>query len=137
MKEKNNPFKTVSKNLPFYPDLTEGSQDPFYCQYVSETELGDDPDPKKHIPVFILADVSTGEEVFCTQSYAIKKAIEAAKKDFTSLNDVVFCFKFEGKTEVKGKPFNKFDTSYCSLTDYQAYLKAEEKPEAKKKAAKE
>jgi hypothetical protein len=125
-KEKRDPFKKVTENLPFYPDNTKEKQEPFFCVYIDETELGDDPDPKKHIPVFILADVETGEEVFCTQSYAIKKAIEAARKDNKDLRDVVFKFEFEGKTEVKGKPFNKFNTGYCSLEDYQSYKKVDE-----------
>jgi hypothetical protein len=134
MKEKKSPFKTVSKNLPFYPDLTNEQQEALYCSYVDETELGEDPDPKKHIPVYIIADVKTGEQLFITRSYAITKAIEAARKDFKSLENVVFRFEFLGKTKIKGdKPFNKFDTSYCSLEDYEAYMKAEEPVQRTKK----
>jgi hypothetical protein len=125
MKEKKSPFKKVNEQLPFYPDLTKEKQEPFYCSYVDETVLGDDPDPKKRIPVFILADVETGEEVFCIQSYAVKKTIERAREEFKSLNNVVFELEYLGKTEVKGKPFNKFNTGYCSLDDYEAFLKAE------------
>ena len=136
--EKKNPFKKVTEQLPFYPDLTKTEQEPFYCAYVDATELGDDPDPKKHIPVFILADVQTGEQVFCVQSYAVKKTIEAAKAEHKDLTNVVFCFQFLGKTEVKGKPFNKFNGSYCTLQEYELFFKDEQpettgKPEKVKK----
>jgi hypothetical protein len=132
--EKKNPFKKVTEQLPFYPDLTKTEQEPFYCSLVGETELGDDPDEKKRIPVFILADANTGEEVFCVQSYAVKKTIEAARKEHKDLTNVVFCFQFLGKTEVKGKPFNKFNGSYCTLDEYTNYVKEPDvKPEKAKK----
>jgi hypothetical protein len=60
------------------------------------------------------------------QSYAIKKTIEAAKKENKDLTNIVFRFEFLGKTEVHGKPFNKFNGSYCTLEDYEAYKKADE-----------
>jgi hypothetical protein len=126
--EKKNPFKKVTEQLPFYPDLTKTEQEPFYCSFVGETELGDKPDAKDRIPVFILADANTGEEVFCVQSYAVKKTIEAARKDYKDLNDVIFCFQFLGKTEVKGKPFNKFNGSYCTLQEYNDFFKSDEVP---------
>lgn len=132
-KEKSNPFKTVTKQLPFYPDLTNEQQEPFFCSYVDETELGDDPDPKKHIPVFIMANAETGEEVFVTKSYAIQKTITAARNELKDLTNVVFRFEFQGKTTVKGKPFNKFDASYCKLEDYEAWKLAMEKPEKEEK----
>jgi len=120
------PFKTVSKNLPFYPDLTNEEQKAFIGCYVSEQILGDKPDPKDNIPVFIFADVETGEEVFITQSYAITKAIEAARREFNNnIKDVVFTFTFKGKTEVHGKPFNQFDTGYCTLEEYNLFMSKE------------
>ena len=120
---KADPFVTVSKQLPFYPDQTEEKNEPFEGSYVSETELGDDPDPKKHIPVYVFANADTGEEVFITKSYAIQKAVEAARRIHTDLNNVVFRFEFLGKGIIKktGKPFNQFNTSYCTLEQYQAY----------------
>ena len=60
MTKKQNPFKTVTRQLPFYPDLTNDQQEPFFCVYVDETELGDKLDAKDRIPVYILADVKTG-----------------------------------------------------------------------------
>lgn len=131
MKNEKSPFKRVTEQLPFYPDLTKTEQEPFYCSYVSETILGDNEDPKKNIPVFTLADIETGEEVFCVQSYAVKKTIEAARRQVKDLNDVVFCFEFLGKTEVNGKPFNKFNGSYCLVSEYEAYKLAMEKPVTK------
>jgi hypothetical protein len=83
--------------------------------------------------VFILADVETGEEVFCMQSFAIKKTIEAAKKEFgDDISEVVFRFEFLGKTEVHGKPFNKFNGSYCTMSDYSAFKLGTEEPANKK-----
>jgi hypothetical protein len=123
--KKTNPFKVVSEQLPFYPDLTNEQQEPFFCTVVSETEIGDK--PEKKMPVYILADVETGEEVFCLQSYSVKKVIEAAKAAIGNLSDAVIKLHFKGKTTVKGKPFNLFDTAYCSLEDYKAFKLAEEK----------
>jgi hypothetical protein len=119
------PGKSVTEQLPFYPDLTAKEQEPFFCLYVDETVLGDKPDPKDNIPVFILADAETGEEVFCTQSYAIKKTIEAAKSDLKDLTNVVFYFQFLGKEMVKGKPFNKFNGRYMTLKEYDEWKKAD------------
>lgn len=124
-KTKKSPFKTVSKNLPFYPDLTQEHNQPFMGCYVNSQLLGDDPDPAKQIPVYIFADVETGEEVFIIQSYAIKKAVEAAKREHNSLVDIVFNFEFLGKTTVNGKPFNQFNTSYCTMEEYKAYKELE------------
>jgi hypothetical protein len=59
--------------------------------------------------------------VYIVQSYAIKKAVETAKADLKTLVDVVFRFDFKGKTEVKGKPFNQFDTGYCTLEDWKLF----------------
>lgn len=126
------PFKTVSKNLPFFPDLKDEHNPPFIGVYVQSQFLGDSPEEKDQIPVYIFADVETGEEKFVIQSYAIKKAVEAAKKEFSTLQDVVFRFEFLGKTEVKGKPFNQFNTGYCTLEDYEASMR-NLAPEKKKK----
>ena len=136
MSKAKNPFVDVTKQLPFYPDLTQTEQEPFYCAYVGETILGDKPDPKDNIPCFILAHADTGEEVFATKSYAIQKTIQAAKKQHDDLNDVIFCFQFLGKTVVNGKPFNKFNGSYCTVAEYENYKLAMEKPEPATKSGK-
>jgi hypothetical protein len=117
--QKKNPFKTVSEQLPFFPDLTAAKQEPFVGVYVDSLILGDSQDVKEQIPVYIFADVKTGEKVFIIQSYAIKKAVEAARKEFQNISEIVFRFEFLGKTEVSGKPFNKFNTGYCTLHDYE------------------
>jgi len=128
-------FKTVSENLPFYPDMhgTEEQQKlPFECEILNEMELGDNPDPKERIPVYVAADVVTGEKKYIVQSYAVKKAVEAAKADIGTLSNVVFRFEFKGKTVVNGKPFNQFTTGYCTMQQF----KEEVEPEVKKAAPK-
>lgn len=115
-------FKTVSENLPFYPDMksTEEAQKvPFECIIVNETVLGDDPDPKERIPVYVAADVNTGEKFYVVQSYAVKKVVEAAKAEHSDMNQIVIRLEFKGKTTVNGKPFNQFTTGYCTLQEYQ------------------
>lgn len=131
--EKKSPFKTVSEQLPFYPDLTKDKQQPFIGVYLDSIILGDSTDPKEQIPVYIFADVETGEKVFIVQSYAIKKAVEAAKREYQEILDIVFRFEFLGKTEVNGKPFNKFNTGYCTLDVYEKSKELPTLDEPKKK----
>lgn len=132
--KKKNPFKAVSENLPFFPntkDLKEGEKvAPFTGLYVDESVLGDDPDIKNRIPVYIFAEIETGEHYFVTQSYAITKAVKTAKEKLGSLNDVVFTFNYKGKTMNKnGKPFNQIDTAYCTLSEYLVFIGSTEEPE--------
>lgn len=122
-KEEKNPFKTVSEQLPFYPDLEVDHNEPLICVYEGSQYLGDDPDPEKHIPVYSVVNIQTGEKLFIIQSYAIKKAVEAARKEFGTLVDIVFRFEYLGKKTVNGKPFNLFNTAYCTLKDYNETLK--------------
>jgi hypothetical protein len=131
------PFKTVSENLPFYPNMKDESEhihDPFIGMYDGSSILGDSPKPEEQIPVYTFAKIDTGEKFYITQSYAIKKCVEAAKKEFDSLVDIVFQFIFKEKTQVNGKPFNVFTTGYCTLEQYEASLKDEVKVEALVKA---
>ena len=135
-KKSNSPFKTVSENLPFYPDMkdtTENVHNPFIGVYVSSNVLGDSPKLEEQIPVFTFAKIDTGENYYVVQSYAIKKCVEAAKKEYETLNDVVFQFIFKEKTIVNGKPFNVFTTGYCTLDQYELSLKAEESKAKKEK----
>ena len=125
-KTKSSPFKKVSENLPFWPEreaLAEGVVKPFIGVYVGERILGDDPDSKENNPVYVFSEITTGENHFIFQSYAIKKALETARLEHkTGLDNVVFMFDYKGKTESKGKPFNLIDTGYCTLAEYQASL---------------
>ena len=121
---KNNPFKSISENLPFWPDKTNEHPTPedniFTGVLVDESRiLGEDPDPQKNTPVFVFAEIETGEKFFIVQSYAVKKAVEKVQAAGENLDQIVFRFEFKGKSESKGKPFNQFDTAYCSLQEYQ------------------
>ncbi len=131
--KKKSPFTVVSEQLSFYPDLSkdEGKHEIFIGMYASETNLGDDPDPTKQIPVYIFDEYGTGERKYIIQSYAIKKAVQQAKKVIGNLTDVIFKFEYIGKTLVNGKPFNQFDTGFCTLDVYEASL-LESEPETKK-----
>ena len=130
--QRSSPFKTVSEQLPFYPDMKDESENihlPFIGVYVGAALLGDNPDPKEQIPVYTFAKVDTGEKFFVVQSYAIKKAVETAKKEYDNLTDIVFQFVFKGKTVVNGKPFNQFTTGYCTMEEYEFSLVADLKDE--------
>lgn len=121
---KKSPFKTVSRQLPFWPDMTDENHKPFTGLYDSSANLGDSPNADDQIPVYVFAEINTGELVYIIQSYSIKKAVEAAKKEYGTLNDIVFNFDFKGKTVVKGKPFNLFETGYCTLQDFRDFNEA-------------
>jgi hypothetical protein len=139
---KKNPFKSVSENLPFWPNTKEQKEGekivPFTGVYVDTMVLGDSPKVEDRIPVYVFAEIETGEHYFVTQSYAITKAVNTAKEKNGTLTDIVFNFIYKGKTMNKnGKPFNQIDTSYCTLAEYLVFTGAteeaeEEKPKAKK-----
>lgn len=114
--KQNSPFKKAIQNAPFqkwdeYPDLT--------CVFKEILTLGE----SEPFDVALVVDVETGEEKFITMSYSIDKAIKIAQSEITE-QDIVLDITFLGKTEVKGKPFNKFDISYCSESDYDQSLKS-------------
>jgi len=131
--EKQNPFTSISENLPFWPDKDNQNPAPFVGIILEDSiVLGEDPDPTKNTPVYIAADANTGEKFFIVQSYAIKKAVEKVVAKKLNLSEIVFSFTFKGKTESKGKPFNQFDTAYCTLQEYEAYQAEVSKPDKKK-----
>lgn len=118
-KEKNNtPFKTVVQNLEFV-DFEANPK--FIGKYENTVEVGEG---EKHFTANIFTDIETSEQVYIGNSYSIEKAIKAGKteypKDFSNL---VFQIEFKGKTEVNGKPFNQFVIGYCTLSDYEAFVK--------------
>jgi hypothetical protein len=116
-KVKHSPFEAISENLPFY-DFEK--QPTFIGIYENRITLGE----KEPFEVFIMVDIQTGagERVFITKSHAIEKAVTTAKAKYNTLNDVVFEFVFQGKTEVNGKPYNQFKTWCCTLEQYQSTL---------------
>jgi hypothetical protein len=133
--QKKSPFKNVSETLPFFPDSkNENAEKCFIGTFVASKVLGDSPNVADLIPVFVFAEYNTGKQHYITQSYAIKKAVDEAKKEFNVLDEVLFSFDFKGKTEVKGKPFNQFTTGYCTISEYESSLEPEQevKPKAKK-----
>lgn len=133
--EKKNPFVSISENLPFWPDRTIEHPEPFTGLLIDDgLILGDNPDPTKNVPVYVFADVNTGEKFFIIRSYAIEKAVKTVKSKGLDIADTVFHFVFKGKTEANGKPFNQFDTAYCTLKEYELSINPEpEKPAGKKK----
>ena len=132
----NNPFKSISENLPFWPDKENENPQPFTGVLIDDTMvLGEDPDPTKNVPVFVFADIETGEKFFIVKSYAINKAVEKVKSTGVNLDTIVFRFEFKGKTMAKGKPFNQFDTAYCTVQEYELMTapQAEDTGKGKKK----
>ena len=120
----NNPFKSISENLPFWPDKTNENPTPednvFTGVLIDDSMvLGEDPDPTKNVPVFVFAEIETGEKFFIVKSYAVNKAVEKVKASGANLDQIVFRFEFKGKTMAKGKPFNQFDTAYCTIQEYE------------------
>lgn len=135
---KQSPFKTVSENLPFYPDMkiAVADQQPFIGMCIGSQILGENPDTTKNIPVYIFVGHPTGDKFFVTQSYSIRKAVEAAQKEYGNIIDIVFQFLYKGKGDADGKPFNLFTTGYCTVEEYESSLAIEEEkiePGKKKK----
>lgn len=118
---KKSPFKSVSENLPFH---NFDEQPNLICQVNGTLTLGGE--KKEAFDVFKVTDILTGEQKFVTSSYAIKHCVEKAKMESKETSipfaDWVFNFEFKGRTTVDGHPFNKFDTGYCTLEEYQDSL---------------
>jgi hypothetical protein len=113
---KNNPFQSVVQELPFH-DFQKVKL--YIGLYISTLTLGDKPENKFDVNIF--SDAETGEQKFITNAYAINKAITEARLKYPeNFSDVVFSIEFEGKTVVKGKPFNKFKIGVCTLEQYKA-----------------
>ena len=133
--EKKSPFVSISENLPFWPDRTTPKEQltPFTGVLIDDgIILGDDPDPAKNVPVYVFADIETGEKFFIIRSYAIDKAVKTVKAKGLNIDETVFHFIFKGKTEANGKPFNQFDTAYCSIKEYEAAKEAVTETKKKK-----
>lgn len=114
--EKKSPFVSQVENLPFH-NFEE--VDTITCTVESKLTLGEE----EPFDVYVVVDVETGERKFLTASYTIEKQIEKAKdNNDNNISQLVFLFVFRGKTEVKGKPFNQFDVSTCSLQQYEEYI---------------
>lgn len=118
--EKKNPFVSQVENLPFH-NFEE--VDTITCTVESKLTLGEE----EPFDVYVVVDLETGERKFLTASYTIEKQIKKAKSENEENAQIVFLFVFRGKTEVKGKPFNQFDVSTCSLQQYEEYKKPEKK----------
>jgi hypothetical protein len=108
------PFKKITQNLPFH----NFEEEPVFIGcYRNTLELGQGAN-KFHANVFV--DVETGEEFFITNAYTIAKSIEETKIKYPeAFADIVFNIEFKGKTTIKGKPFNQFDISVCTLEEYK------------------
>jgi len=126
---KADPFKTVVNSLSFHKFDEEPN---FIGLYKDTVTLGADEDseapekgkePETYI-ANIFVDMSTGEEVYIGNSYAVNKAIKNARAtQHEEITNTVFSIEFLGKTMVKNKPFNQFKIGYCSLEDYEASQK--------------
>lgn len=128
--ERKNPFVKKVENLPFH-NFEEVES--IICVVENRLTLGEE----EPFDVYVVGDLETGERKFLTASYTIEKQIEKAKEDNQDLSQIVFLFVFMGKTEVKGKPFNQFNVSTCSLQQYEDYTEVPEKaPKAEKKIGK-
>jgi hypothetical protein len=113
---KANPFVTVSENLPFHDFETEHT---FTGIFEKTVILGKD----EPFSCNIMINVLTGEREYVKDAYTIRESIAKCKSDNVEFSKTVFNIIFEGKTEVKGKPFNKFTVQICTLDEFNEYYK--------------
>jgi hypothetical protein len=120
--KKTSPFKTAVQNLPFH-NFEEIKT--LVALFKETVTLGDDDDKEKPFVANVMVDLASGEEKYVQNSYSIAKAIKLAKEEYKEdISLVVFEIEFIGKTEIKGKPFNKFKIGYCTLTEYENFMNA-------------
>lgn len=119
--QKTDPFKQSVLNLPFHDFEKEVKFLGLYHETITLGEIPKDGKEDNRFDVNIFSKNVTGEQVFITDSYSINKAIKEAKEE--NIVNPVFRIEFLGKTEVKGKPFNQFNISVCSLAAYEEFIK--------------
>jgi hypothetical protein len=119
------PFVTLSENLPFH-DFD--AYKTFIGIFEKSLVLG----KSEPFTVNVMKNAETNERVFIKDAYTIRESIAKCKAEHENLQEIVFQIIFEGKTEVKGKPFNKFTVGYCTLEAYNA-IKASHTATTKKK----
>jgi hypothetical protein len=114
----NDPFVDVVANYLFHNfELTPK----FTGTYVNTVTLGEDEENKFLANIFV--NIETGEIFYLSNAYSIEKAIRLAKEKYNSLNGVVFKIVFLGKIDLKGKPFNQFRISTCTIEEYNNFVK--------------
>lgn len=124
--KKQTPFIPTSLNLEFVDfDINPN----FTGLYQQTVQIGEG---DKEFTANVFTDLNTGENVFITNAYAIEKGIRIAKeklgKEFQS-ESTVFEIIFKGKKSLGDKQYNQFDVSYCTLPEYEAWVKPTAKTE--------
>jgi hypothetical protein len=112
------PFEPIVSNYPFHNFETEPK---FTGEYINTETLGEKDEDKFQANVF--SDIETGEMFYLSNAYSINKAIQLTKAKYNTLAGVIFMIEFLGKTEIKGKPFNQFKISTCTLEQYNDFFK--------------
>lgn len=104
-------FKPIIKNLPFHNFEKEKV---LICQISESVTLGE----KEPFKAYIVVDLESGEEKYLTASHSIDKAIS-----MIDITKDILRIEFLEKSDINGKPFNKFNIDSCSLKDYQSGTK--------------
>lgn len=128
VKETKTPFKQTVANYPFWDFEKESKFTGVYCETVI---LGD----KETFQANVFVNADTGEYVYVSDSYSIRKAITNAGKELPDeLKNrlIMFSIEFLGKTEINGKPFNQFNIGYCTTEQYELFY-SEKQTDKKKK----
>ena len=113
------PFVDLVANYPFH--IFDGVNSKFMGIYINTVTLGEDEENRFQANIF--SEIATGELFYLSNAYSIDKAIKAAKEKYNTLQGLVFRIEFLGKTEIKGKPFNQFKISACTLEQYTDFHK--------------
>jgi hypothetical protein len=119
--EEKTPFKSAVQNLPFHKF---DEQHKLVALYKDTVTLGDEEDLEKTFPANVFIDLETGEEKYVANSYSINKAIKMARAEYhEQITNIVFEIEFLGKTMVKNLPFNQFKIGYCTMEEYEQFVK--------------
>ena len=76
----------------------------FVSKFLAPKDIPSNKTKKGDVIGFNMVDAITGKESIISNSYAIQKALE--ESGFSK--DITWWIEFEGKFQVKGKPFNRF-----------------------------
>lgn len=103
-------YKTVVESLDEHDFKKEPALE---CKFLYETTMGEDSD--KPFQAYIVQDLNSGQKKWISLSYNIEKAIKKLIADKTDFEMTAILINFEGKTEINGKPFNKFTVAAAAL----------------------
>ena len=102
-------WETVSESL----ETWDFNENPLFLGYFEEEQTVGEGD--KSYQTYVFTEAESQERYFVDKTYSVEKAIEKVKSEKKDLHNIIFRIEFIEKTEIKGKPFNRFKIDIATL----------------------